>query len=91
MRKTGVFALAALSASSIFSATYYWKGGASGFGDYTALANWSTESLEGAAAEMLPGENDEYYQHQSLSFDLKADRAFLAADRLVLLSSTISK
>ena len=78
MRKTGVFALAALSASSVFSATYYWKGGASGFGDYTALANWSTESLEGAAAEMLPGENDEYYQHQSLSFDLKGGKYQIA-------------
>ena len=74
MRKTGVLALAALSASSVFSATYYWKGGSPEFGDYTALANWSTESENGAAATMLPGSGDSLSPTQNYAFDLAGQK-----------------
>lgn len=74
MRKTCVLALAALSASSVFSATYYWKGGASEFGDYTALANWSTESEKGADATMLPGSSDSLSSTQNYAFDLAGQK-----------------
>ena len=74
MRKMGVLALVALSASSVFSATYYWKGGSPEFGDYTALANWSTESENGAAATMLPGSGDSLSPTQNYAFDLAGQK-----------------
>ncbi len=56
------------------AATYYWKGGASEYGDYTALSNWSTESAEGSAATMLPGSGDSLSPTQNYAFDLAGQK-----------------
>ena len=59
MRKTGVFALAALSASSVFSATYYWNRQDTDWHNWSDAANWLVDD-GGAkvAATQAPGAGD---------------------------------
>ena len=65
-----VFTLGLFSVSSAFGATYYWKGvnyvsstfdATAGYGSWSELTNWSTESATGADATALPGADDSIY------------------------------
>lgn len=60
-------ASAALSASAT---TYYWKPGATQ-GLWSTLSNWSTESVDGAAATTLPSPSDSLAGNYNYNFDLE--------------------
>ena len=63
---TGALVLCMATTSS--ATAYYWKGGSS-WADYGTLSNWSTESAQGADADVLPGSGDGVNQ-QSCYFDM---------------------
>lgn len=70
LKLCSLFSLAiAFAATPLRATTYYWKQGSTG-GDYGTLSNWSTESLTGADATVLPGSGDKLYYKGDYAFDL---------------------
>lgn len=70
LKLCSLFSLAiAFAATPLRATTYYWKPGSAG-GDYGTLSNWSTESLTGADALVLPGASDALHPDADYAFDL---------------------
>ena len=70
LKLCSLFSLAiAFAATPLRATTYYWKPGAT-LGDYGTLSNWSTESLTGANAAVLPGSGDKFYYGGDYAFNL---------------------
>ena len=64
-------AFACCLATTAGATTYYWKGGST-WANYGTLSNWSTESDQGADADVLPGASDSFptITSQKCYFDL---------------------
>lgn len=67
----------ALGAATAGATTYYWKPGATQ-GLWTTLSNWSTEAVDGADADALPGSGDSLWGNGDYNFDLDGGTYSLA-------------
>ena len=73
--KQKIVAVALLSAafgvSALNAEVFYWKGGASSFGDYGNPANWDVGSSGGGnAGSLVPGASDEIFGARAAMWDL---------------------
>ena len=76
MNKTAIVFVLALCAvgGAVHADTFYWKGGASAFGDYADPANWDVGSDGGGnSGNLVPGANDEIFGARAAMWNLGGD------------------